>query len=149
MNDNLDTLNDAELNEAFAVEVAGWLPRWHIFKRGLYFRPNAAGYTSKESEAGLFTEEEAKAYEYPHDEPVTIRRAALGQFSTDANAVLPWLEKYDPVSVTWTGKSWAVTIMEETGSGETYDVPTIAEADAASFATAACIALLRAKRSTE
>lgn len=35
---------------------------YHLFKRGLYFRPNAQGYTYEGKEAGVFSFEEAIAY---------------------------------------------------------------------------------------
>lgn len=34
---------------------------FYLLKRGLYYRPNAAGYTANREEAGLFTEEYARA----------------------------------------------------------------------------------------
>lgn len=52
---------------------------WVLMKRGLYYRPNAAGYTSNIEEAGVYTEEEAKKHVYPHDEPVTMHRKPRGE----------------------------------------------------------------------
>lgn len=49
---------------------------WVLRKRGLYYRPNAQGYTSCFGEAGRFTYEEAKKHEYLYDEPVTMHHVA-------------------------------------------------------------------------
>jgi hypothetical protein len=47
-------------------------------KRGMWYRPDACGYTSSEAEAGRFTTEEAKKHEYKpagfEEEWVTIHR---------------------------------------------------------------------------
>lgn len=37
---------------------------WHIMKHGLYFRPDAHGYTSSRAEAWVVSEDEAKKWEY-------------------------------------------------------------------------------------
>lgn len=115
--DNLDTLSDAELNECFAVEVAGWK------------RANP--------------EETRERYQHwlpPGKQPVKniIYTARPESFSTDANAVLPWLEKdgiWECVFVGCRG-GYAVSV----GHGP--------DSEARTFARAACIALIRAKRST-
>lgn len=101
---NLDTLSDAELNERFAVEVAGG----RIHDR-------------RDSESVL-VEINGEIDWLPH-------------FSTDANAVLPWLEnKY------W--ESWP------DGDGSRCVEVTGHLGFAPTFARAACIALIRAKRYT-
>ncbi len=71
-------------NERIAI-ILGTHDRWHVMKRGLYYRPDAAGYTSNPSEAWILPYAEAKRREYPHDEPVTIHRAELPNYSDDLN----------------------------------------------------------------
>lgn len=56
--------------------------RWVLMKRGLYYRPNAKGYTGNLAEAWIITEAEADKHVYPHDEPVTKHRVA--DFQSDA-----------------------------------------------------------------
>lgn len=50
--------------------------KWVLMKRGLYYRPDAKGYTGNINEAWVVTEEEANRHVYPHDEPVTKHRCA-------------------------------------------------------------------------
>lgn len=49
-----------------------------VRKGGRFYRPNDQGYTLLISEAGRYTHTEAKAREYPHDEPVTMHH--ISQF---------------------------------------------------------------------
>lgn len=56
-------------------------------KRGLWYRPNARGYTSNVDEAGRYTMEEAKLHEYPHDEPVTIHEFPVPDYLQPALAL--------------------------------------------------------------
>ncbi len=107
MNDNLDTLSDAQLNDAFAVEVMTLLcteGHWH--SKPVF--PGAA---------------------------VTHHR--IHMLCADANAVLPWLEKHGHAGAEFRGGSWFVFLWSMA------DVP---QATAPTFARAAVIALLRAKR---
>lgn len=54
------------------VRIQIWGRRCYLLqKRGYFYRPNAAGYTSRIEEAGLYTLQEATRREYPYDEPVT------------------------------------------------------------------------------
>lgn len=39
---------------------------WLVVKRGLYYRPNAQGYTGIKAEAGRFTAEEANRHSFPN-----------------------------------------------------------------------------------
>ncbi len=58
-------------------------------KRGLWYRPNAKGYTSCECNAGRFTREEAKKHEYLHgyaDEHVRIEEFSIPDYPNDLNA---------------------------------------------------------------
>lgn len=54
------------------LKIKIWGKRCYVLrKRGMFYRPNATGYTDRIEEAGRYTLEEAKRHEYPHDEPVT------------------------------------------------------------------------------
>ena len=54
-----------------------------IMKRGLYYRPEAKGYTSDINKAWKCTESVAKQEEYPHgDEPVTKHPAPIPNFDS-------------------------------------------------------------------
>jgi len=69
-------LPDSELNQ----HICEWLGLTGFFvlmKRGLYYRKDAAGYTSNISEAWRVTEAVANQYVYPYDEPVTKHPAPL------------------------------------------------------------------------
>jgi hypothetical protein len=58
-----------------------------IMKRGLYYLPNAKGYTNNISEAWIVTEEEADKHTYPYDEPVTKRSAPVPSYYKNLNAI--------------------------------------------------------------
>lgn len=64
-----------EINERIA-KLLGKDDLYFVMKRGLYYRPNAKGYTSNEREAWRLPLEQAKLHEYPHDEPVTIQKCS-------------------------------------------------------------------------
>lgn len=146
--DTLDTLPDLQLDETFAIEVAQLTPMWHVMKRGLFYRPKAAGYTSVESEAGLFTKAEAKQHEYLHDEPVTIRRAPWKRYSGDEREVMPWLSKtmveINHMHREKIGWQWEVKVWKEDSSSFFPH-----EAESPTLARAACIALIRRKRASK
>lgn len=55
-------------------------------KRGLFWRHEGHGYTSKESEAWKLTEEEADQRVYPHDEPVTKHRLSTPDYFQSLDA---------------------------------------------------------------
>jgi hypothetical protein len=109
MRDELDNMGDAELSAVFAREVAGW-----IQEKGFMRSPDFVTYVINKSES--FT-----------------------RFATDANAVLPWLNK----------QGWAAAFLPKcvtpftvcTG-GQWRSIDGCAD----SFARAACLALIRAKR---
>ena len=83
--------------------------QFFIKKRGLYYRPNAKGYTSCPNCAWLVSEEVANRHAYPHDEPVTKHPAPLPDYHHDANAALSICE--------WMrGRKWRVAI-ETTNTG--------------------------------
>lgn len=59
------------------LRIRIWGGRCYVLrKRGLFYRPNAAGYTSHIDEAGRYTKAEALKHVYPHDEPVTMHHVA-------------------------------------------------------------------------
>lgn len=55
-----------------AEEMAAYV----LIKRGLYWRPNAMGYTGVLAEAGLYTEAEASARSRPGEDGVTMQLAS-------------------------------------------------------------------------
>lgn len=82
-------------------ELDAWIHR-HVFeadlfvglkKRDLWYRPDAKGYTDRQSEAGRYTRAEAKKHEYPHDDPVTIHEFEPEHYTTDSDAALEVLKK--------------------------------------------------------
>lgn len=114
--DNLDTLTDSELNELFAVEVAGLKKHGEgVDGRGWY-----------------------------HSPPPMRAISPVGAFTTDANAVLPWLEKelsfnIDRTHLADDDQLYRVSLRKNRdgiGLGPT-------------LARAAVIALLRAKRASK
>lgn len=125
MNDELDKLSDAELSELFAVEVAGWV-----------YVPDGCG---------------VQWFVPPNLPPAANLRTnrPVPQFSTDTNAVLPWLEKWKLGAPHTKGPSaylkndgWSVVAY----NGKEPPNHANAIAVAPTFARAACIALIRAKR---
>lgn len=69
------------------AEFLGEFPRYLLVKRGLFYRPNACGYTDRLAEAGRFSPEEASDHVYPYgDEPVTKRLAPVPDYLHDLNA---------------------------------------------------------------
>lgn len=59
----------------------------HVLKkRGLFYRPDAAGYTSRVEEAWRVDEATALQHVYPHDEPVTMHEAPPPNYAADLNA---------------------------------------------------------------
>jgi hypothetical protein len=70
-----------------------------IMRRGLYYRPDAMGYTGRIEDAWHVTEDVADQYVYPHDEPVSKRR--LDKFPDYLNswdAIIPLIQK-QPVAI--------------------------------------------------
>lgn len=131
MSDNLDIISDAALNEVFAVEVAALTEirdstRWEMTD--------------------------------PPDDPI-VRvgrddnggKNAVKDFSTDANAVLPWLEKQRALNFNvaaamgtriTTGVVWSVRLIDLRDNQ-------MMQGEAPTFARAVCIALIRAKRAAK
>lgn len=96
---------ETEINQAIEEALSGG-DRWVLVKRGLYYRPNAKGYTNHLSEAWIVTEAEADKHTYPHDEPVTKHRVPPRNFYHDLNACAE-METCVPRSQ-WS--EWAMTI---------------------------------------
>lgn len=82
MTDQLDQAADAQLNELFAVEVAGWIP----------------------------TGESSRGLECIVDEPEHAHMA-VANFTADANEVIPWLQQHGPyLSIEICGLEWHIRI---------------------------------------
>lgn len=89
-------MNDKEMRELdawVAEHVMGLPPCYVVIKRGLFYRLGDRGYTSKMSEAGRYTLEEAKAREWRHDEQVTYAPWQCEKYTTDPAAAMLVLEK--------------------------------------------------------
>jgi len=122
MTDDLDTKTDAQLSEIFAVEVAGW-------KRAFIKKRN--GWVSEKGFAPL--------------PPL---------FAEDANDVLPWLEKNYEVHINYADRPFGENFVSQYSDAWHYTVTVWPKHDergwqgeAKTFARAACIALIRSKRS--
>lgn len=75
-----------QINKAID-KIVNPTPLVGLKKRGYWYRPNAAGYTDRVSEAGRYTQAEAKKLEYPRgDEPVTIQELPPLDYHGDLNA---------------------------------------------------------------
>lgn len=107
--DTLDSLTDAQLSEAFAVEVAGEHPN-----------------DIKAAKAG--------------DED--WHRECPLPFATSADAVLPFTETQAYFGAAHTCDGWNITVGDKNVFRQNISV------HAPTFARAACIALIRAKRAT-
>jgi hypothetical protein len=79
-------MKSEEINRRIA-EACGTDNRWTVMKCGLYYRPNAKGYTNRKDEAWIMTEAEADKETYPYDEPVTKHRLPAPPYCTDLNAM--------------------------------------------------------------
>jgi hypothetical protein len=81
-------MTDAEINAAIA-DATGVTQKVGLVKRGLWYRPNACGYTDRESEAGRYTMGEAKYHESVHGFPddVMIRGFSPPDYVSDLNAM--------------------------------------------------------------
>lgn len=61
-------------DKAWVLQISDGHPEVGRQDHGLYWRPNAAGYTRDIGEAGIYTEEEAKRYQGPMPNPRDIAR---------------------------------------------------------------------------
>lgn len=127
--DNLDSLPDAQLDELFAVEVAGWK-----IKDGPYVI-NTGRYQLE--------------YEGRHIDTGTDKFSVNGlKFCASADSVLPWLEKAHSdgcnvgaglMNTITTGRVWNCRILDNATNTQEVGI-------ASTFARAAVICLLRAQR---
>lgn len=119
MNDDLDSKTDAEISEIFAVEVAGW---------------RDADPTE--------TREHYRSWIPPGKKPIRNCRYSErpAPFATSADAMLPWLEKHVAASMSY---------LPHANPGGWYASLSSVKVVAPTFARAACIALIRAKRATK
>jgi hypothetical protein len=92
----MKTLTEKEL-----VELDAWIDlnvlnnqkHFGVKKRGYWYRPNACGYTDRESEAWHMTQEQAKEHESTRgDEPVTVHRFQIPRYSIDSASAMIVLE---------------------------------------------------------
>jgi len=89
-------MTDQQINAAIA-EITGSDKLVGLKKRGLWWRPNAHGYTYNESEAWRITEEEAKKYARPNDvDAVTVERFKLIDYCNDENAIAAVIGTFKP-----------------------------------------------------
>lgn len=81
-------MTDDEIRIAVA-DASGLQARYGLRKRGLWYRPDAKGYTGMSAQAGRYTLEEAKKHECVHgqDDDVTIAALPLPDYPNDLNAM--------------------------------------------------------------
>lgn len=82
----MPSLSKEEQRVAIA-EFCGVTNRWVLMKRGMYYRPNAKGYTFELRDAWIVSEQIADEHTCPYDEPVTKHRAPLPNYPDDLNAM--------------------------------------------------------------
>lgn len=78
-------MTNQEINERIAA-ITGFHNTVGLKKRGLWYRPNARGYTSHENEAGRYTIDEAQEYAHSDGEPVTIHRFTTPNYAESLDA---------------------------------------------------------------
>ncbi len=128
MTDELDNLSDEKLSELFALEVAGMTKR----TEGLFW-------SADDKRAYILTGSALHDVRKKMRLPCTP--ALMLSFATDANAVLPWLERagyffrVSGIRAQWTVQIWNCR-------GEQPD----GVATSATLSRAACVALILAKR---
>lgn len=118
-----EALSEAELGETFAVEVAGWRAR------------RAEGYVA--AYEIVFADGSLSDIKYGS---ASHAFAVEARFASSADAVLPWLMKYD----SWMAQHGIGDVMVSTDHD--HGDPDGYVGIAPTFARAACIALIRAKR---
>lgn len=104
-----ETENLRELDAWIAEHVMGQAKMFGLKKRGYWYRPDAHGYTDRQSEAWRLSLEEAKKHEYKRGyEPVLVCELDTPRFSTDPAAAMRVLEKCAEKlgSMEWIGISW-------------------------------------------
>lgn len=78
-------MTNQEINERIA-SIAGFHDKFGLKKRGLWYRPNAFGYTNREEEAGRYTIAEAHEHAHPDGEPVTIHKFSTPNYAESLDA---------------------------------------------------------------
>lgn len=138
------------VNEAVAQATDTQPRRWLLMKRGLYYRPKAAGYTNSIAEAGRFDEAYARRDVEATRGEVSMMLEPVPPYSTSADAVMPLLEQHE-----WFARSsnqhgkpttW-VQIRKEVYHQDPNVQPIESiyfDGNVKGFALAACIAFLRA-----
>lgn len=116
--DDLDSKPERELNELFAVEVAGLTDlHWSAVSERLSCADPSGG------------------------------RMEVPPFSTSADAVLTWLEKWPDVNIHRVGcDGWQVAIMNVKRTAQGEDIGIVSDTWEATFPLAATKALIRAYR---
>ncbi|NBV90470.1 MAG: hypothetical protein EBR84_03585 [Actinobacteria bacterium] len=87
-------MTNDEINERIA-KITGFHDKVGLKKRGLWWRPNAQGYTSSESGAGRYTLEEAENYAHPDGEPVAIHKFTTPNYAESLDACREFLAQID------------------------------------------------------
>lgn len=83
-----------ELDAWIAEHVMGLAKAFGLKKRGYWYRPEAKGYTDRQSEAWRLPLEEAKKHEYKRgDEPVLIFELDTPRYTKDHASAMMVLEK--------------------------------------------------------
>lgn len=81
-------MTDTDINKAISG-ITGANKLVGLKKRGMWYRPNAHGYTWNEPEAWRLTQDEAKKHEYLRgSEPVTIERFSAPDYCNDLNCIV-------------------------------------------------------------
>lgn len=120
--DDLESLEDGALSEVFAVEICETVKPIPSNVEGVRFYEDTRNGALRRSD---------------------WRNDFWTEFCTDANAVLPWLEKCDSwQSLFDQGEMREYTVTVWPGDGDCCD------AESTTFARAACLALIRAKRAS-
>jgi len=129
--DNLDTLSDTELSEAFAVEVAGWT-----------LKPFFPAVPSEDIPEGPTLWHDKNGFAEADQDG----RAIPPPFATSADAVSPWLERAKGADAVRVYQKGANGLVDESLPLLWMVTAATYYATAPTFARAACIALLRASR---
>lgn len=92
-------MTPGEINREIAEKV-GTADQWLIVKHGLFYRPEARGYTSHESEAGKWPFAQAKEHErLCVEDPVTIKQATIPPYSSSLDALHEALQSLTEVEL--------------------------------------------------
>ena len=81
-----DLLKEPEKMRVMCAEACGTAERYAVIKAGLYYRPNACGYTNRIEEAGIYTKASAER-EVVSGEPMDIRLMPPPKYDTSLDAM--------------------------------------------------------------